>query len=67
MSWLSEGAIEAALEVSCDACGVPAGVECVTLAGGTPLLEEIGTPCHYLRLESVDDRADSLRESGYGQ
>lgn len=49
--WMSDAAIEAALEVSCPSCGMGAGLECVTLVAGSPLLEDIGTPVHYLRLE----------------
>lgn len=50
MTWLSDDAIDVALEISCESCGVPAGVECVTISGGTPLLEDIGTPVHAKRM-----------------
>jgi hypothetical protein len=50
VTWLSEGAIEAALEVSCDVCGMSAGWECVTVSQGIPLLEASGVPVHGKRL-----------------
>jgi hypothetical protein len=52
-SWMSDEAIGYALEIGCDSCGVDAGESCVTIIGGTPLVEYIGSPVHYLRLEAA--------------